>query len=353
MLPIGLGAQIFYAQSLEKLAANIEEVRPTILIVVPRLFELLRARILSGIEKQGGMARFLLEKALAIGRRRAQGRPRLLDWPMDLLIERTLRPKVRARFGGRIKVLVSGGAPLTPEVGLFFEALGLTVLQGYGLTEAAPVVAVNRPKAGIRMNTVGPPLDATELRIAEDGEILIRGELVMQGYWRNEAATAECLRGGWLHSGDIGHLDDAGRLVITDRKKDLIVLDKGDNIAPQRVEGLLTLQPEIAQAMVIGDRRPHLVGLIVPDAEWSAGWCEANGKANGPGLRADADYLRALSAAVDRVNSTLSVIEKVRRFTLADEPFTIENRQLTPSIKIRRHVLKEVYGPRLETLYAK
>jgi long-chain acyl-CoA synthetase len=203
------------------------------------------------------------------------------------------------------------------------------------------------------MNTVGPPLDATELRIAEDGEILIRGELVMQGYWRNEAATAECLRDGWLHSGDIGHLDDAGRLVITDRKKDLIVLDKGDNIAPQRVEGLLTLQPEIAQAMVIGDRRPHLVGLIVPDAEWSAGWCEANGKANGPGLRADADYLRALSAAVDRVNSTLSVIEKVRRFTLADEPFTIENRQLTPSIKIRRHVLKEVYGPRLETLYAK
>jgi long-chain acyl-CoA synthetase len=349
--PIGLGAQIHYAESLEKLAANIEEVRPSVLIVVPRLFELLRGRMLKTIEKQGRFAQFLLNQALAIGARSRDGRPRLLDRPMDLLIERTLRPKIRARFGGRLKALVSGGAPLNPEVGLFFQSLGLTILQGYGLTETAPIVSCNRPSAGIRLNTVGPPFRNTEVRIVEDGEILVRGELLMQGYWRDEAKTSETVRNGWLHTGDVGHLDEAGRLVITDRKKDLIVLDKGDNVAPQRVEGMLTLQPEIAQAMVIGDRRPHLVALLVPDEEWTSAWCKANGKANAPALRDDPDYLRAISAAVDRVNSGLSVIEKVRRFVLADEPFTVENKQLTPSIKIRRHVLREVYGERLEGLY--
>jgi long-chain acyl-CoA synthetase len=262
-----------------------------------------------------------------------------------------LRPKVAARFGGRIKAMVSGGAPLNPEIGRFFQSLGVTLLQGYGQTEAAPVVSVNRPKVGIRMETVGRPLRNTEVRIAEDGEILVRGELVMRGYWRNPELTAQTIRDGWLYTGDIGHFDPEGRIVITDRKKDIIVLDKGDNIAPQRVEGMLTLQPEIAQAMVIGDKRPNLVGLIVPDTEWTASWCKANGKANDSTLRGDADYLKAISAAVDRVNSDLSVIEKVRRFILADEAFTVDNQQLTPSIKIRRHVLKQIYGERLEALY--
>jgi len=349
--PIALGAQIFYAESLEKLAANIEEVRPTVLIVVPRLFELLRGRIMKAMEKQGRFAQFLLEQALSIGNSRSGSQLSMRDRMMNVLIDRFLRPKVRARFGGRVKAMVCGGAPLNLEVGRFFDALGLTVLQGYGETEAAPIVACNRPKAGIRLETVGPPLRNTEVRIAEDGEILVRGELVMQGYWRDEAKTAETVRDGWLHTGDIGHLDEAGRLVITDRKKDLIVLDKGDNVAPQRVEGMLTLQPEIAQAMVIGDRRPHLVGLIVPDAEWTAAWCRANGKANGPEVHETPDYIRAISAAVDRVNDGLSVIEKVRRFVLADEPFSIDNKQLTPSLKIRRHVIKEVYGERLEGLY--
>ena len=349
--PIALGAQIFYAESLEKLAANIEEVRPTVLIVVPRLFELLRTRIMKAMEKQGRLARLLLAQALAIGARRHDGSLRARDRIMEILVERMLRPKIRARFGGRLKAMVCGGAPLNLEVARFFDALGLTVLQGYGETEAAPIVSCNRPKAGIRLETVGPPLRSTEVRIAEDGEILVRGELVMQGYWRDEAKTAETVKDGWLHTGDIGHLDEAGRLVITDRKKDLIVLDKGDNVAPQRIEGMLTLQPEIAQAMVIGDRRPHLVGLIVPDAEWTAAWCKVGSKTNGPALRQDADYLKAISAAVDRVNAELSVVEKVRRFTLADEPFTVENKQLTPSIKIRRHVIKEQYGERLEGLY--
>jgi long-chain acyl-CoA synthetase len=350
-LPIGLGGQIYYAESLEKLVSNIEEVKPTIMIVVPRLFEVLRQKMINAIEKQGGFATWLLRKTIPLGARRLNGGLSLLDRPIDWLAAIALRPKIRAKFGGRMKAMVSGGAPLNPDVGYFFEALGMTLLQGYGQTESAPVACVNRPKYGIRMDTVGAPLKNTEVRIAEDGEILIRGELVMKGYWRNETLTAETVKSGWLHTGDIGVLDERGRLKITDRKKDIIILDKGDNVAPQRVEGMLTLQPEIAQAMVIGDRRPHLVGLLVPDSDWTAGWVRANGKTRGPQLREDPEFLRALSAAVDRVNGQLSVIEKVRRFIVADEPFTVENQQLTPSMKIRRHVLKQVYGERLEALY--
>jgi long-chain acyl-CoA synthetase len=192
----------------------------------------------------------------------------------------------------------------------------------------------------------------TEVRIAEDGEILVRGEQVMHGYWRNPAETARTIIDGWLHTGDVGHIDEAGRIAITDRKKDLIILDKGENVAPQRVEGMLTLQTEISQAMVVGDRRPYVVGLIVPDAEWTVEWCRAKGKANDPAmLREDPAFLKAISAAVDRVNADLSTIEKVRRFILADEPFSVDNQQMTPSIKIRRHVIKALYGERLDALY--
>ena len=166
-----------------------------------------------------------------------------------------------------MKAWVSGGAPLNPEVGMFFQSLGLTFLQGYGQTEAGPLISCNRPSAGIRLETVGPPVKNTEVRIAEDGEIMVRGENVMHGYWRNPEETARVLRDGWLATGDVGHFDDKGRIVITDRKKDLIVNDKGDNVSPQRIEGMLTLQPEIAQAMVYGDRRPHLVALLVPEPE--------------------------------------------------------------------------------------
>ncbi|MFL6861569.1 MAG: AMP-dependent synthetase/ligase [Allosphingosinicella sp.] len=352
--PIGLGAQIYYAEGIEKLASNIEETRPTIMVVVPRLFEVLRQRILKEVEKQGKVPAYLMKRALAIGARHYAGGLPLWDRPMDFLLGRTLRPKIGAKFGGRIKAMVSGGAPLNPEVGLFFHSLGLTFLQGYGQTEAAPVISCNRPRAGIKLDTVGPPLKNTEVKIAADGEILVRGELVMKGYWRNPGLTERTVVDGWLHTGDVGHIDDKGRIVITDRKKDLIVLDKGDNVAPQRVEGMLTLQPEIAQAMVHGDRRPYLVGLIVPEADWSAEWAKANAKPNDPAfLRMDPDYHKALAAAVDRVNAQLSTIEKVRRFILADAPFTVENEQLTPSIKIRRHVLKQAYGDRLEALYRK
>jgi len=350
--PIGLGAQIYYSEGLEKLASNIEEVRPTIMVVVPRLFEVLRQRVVKAIEKQGKFPNYLLARAMAIGTRKAEGRKRFMDAPMDLLLARTLKPKIQKRFGGRIKAMVSGGAPLNPDIGVFFDSLGLTLLQGYGQTEAAPVVSCNRPSAGIKMDTVGPPLKNTEVRIADDGEILVRGELVMHGYWNNEAETRRVLKDGWLHTGDVGHLDERGRIVITDRKKDLIVNDKGDNVSPQRVEGILTLQPEILQAMVIGDQRPHLVALVVPDPEWAQEWAAACGKPYDlEALKADTSFRTAVGAAVDRVNRELSVIEKVRRFAFADEAFSTDNGEMTPSLKIRRHVLKERYGDRLAALY--
>lgn len=350
--PIGLGAQIYYSEGLDKLASNIEETRPTIMVVVPRLFEVLRARILKQIEKQGKVPQALMRRALALGEKDLKGGLGLLDLPMNAIINRTLRPKIQQRFGGRMKAMVSGGAPLNPEIGVFFHAMGLTMLQGYGQTEAAPVISCNRPKVGLKMDTVGPPLKNVEVKIAEDGEILVRGELVMHGYWRNEAETARALQNGWLHTGDIGEIDDKGRIRITDRKKDIIVNDKGENVSPQKVEGMLTLQPEIFQAMVSGDKRPHLVGLVVPDPEWAVEWAQANDEPYDLASLCDLPAFRtAVMAAVDRVNAQVSVTEKVRKITLTPDAFTIDNEMLTPSLKIRRHMIRQIYGARLDALY--
>jgi len=360
-LPIGVGAEIFYSEGLEKLTSNIEEVRPTIMVVVPRLFEVLRTRIIKQVEKQGKFTNYLMDRALTIAERKAdRGKNRMRDLPMNAMLERTLRPKIRQLFGGRMKAMVSGGAPLNPDVGNFFGAMGLTMLQGYGQTESGPVISCNRPATGLKMDTVGPPMRNVEIKIANDGEILCRGELVMQGYWHNDAETARTLvkdpgdpeGAPWLHTGDIGHLDPQGRIVITDRKKDMIVNDKGDNVAPQKIEGMLTLQPEIAQAMVSGDKRPYVVGLIVPDAEWALEWARANDeKFDLKELQGLPVFKQAVRTALDRVNSELSVVEKVRRFDFTDEAFAVENEEMTPSMKIRRHKIRDRYQDRLDGMY--
>jgi len=360
-LPIGVGAEIFYSEGLEKLTSNIEEVRPTIMVVVPRLFEVLRTRIIKQVEKQGKFTNYLMDRALTIAERKAdRGKNRMRDLPMNAMLERTLRPKIRQLFGGRMKAMVSGGAPLNPDVGNFFGAMGLTMLQGYGQTESGPVISCNRPATGLKMDTVGPPMRNVEIKIANDGEILCRGELVMQGYWHNDAETARTLvkdpgdpeGAPWLHTGDIGHLDPQGRIVITDRKKDMIVNDKGDNVAPQKIEGMLTLQPEIAQAMVSGDKRPYVVGLIVPDAEWALEWARANDeKFDLKELQGLPAFKQAVRTALDRVNSELSVVEKVRRFDFTDEAFAVENEEMTPSMKIRRHKIRDRYQDRLDGMY--
>ena len=351
--PVSIGAEIYYAESLEKLVANIAEVRPTIMTAVPRLYEMIHGRIQRGLESQSSLKRKLFAKAVELGRKKYEN-PGSLSFGerfLDALLDRLVRAKVAGRFGGRLKAFVSGGAPLNYDIGIFFVALGLRLLQGYGQTESAPVISVNRYELN-KIETVGPPMKDVEVRIAEDGEILARGELLMNGYWNNPRATAETIVDGWLHTGDIGVFDDDGYLVITDRKKDIIVNSGGDNISPQRVEGMLTVEPEIGQAMVSGDRRPHLVVLIIPDDEFAAAWAKGHERATDlETLIADEDFKKAIRKAIDRVNAKLTAPERIRRFILAAEGFTIDNEMLTPSLKIRRHVIKEKYGASLDALY--
>lgn len=354
MWPIYLGAQIYYAEGVETLSADMIECQPTLMTAVPRLYEMIRGRILRGIEQQGGLKEKLFHKTHFLGKAKHLGEPNLnlLENIQNVFLERMVRNKVRARFGGRLKALVSGGAPLNPDVGLFFQALGIRILQGYGQTESGPVISVNSPQK-IKMHTVGPKLDHTELKIAPDGEILVRGDLVMQGYWRNDAATKKVIKKDWLHTGDVGFLDGDGYLQITDRKKDIIVNSGGDNIAPQRIEGFLSLEREIAQSMVYGDQRPHMVALIVPDEEYAHNWAEKNGYPDRmEDICLNDKFIKTMFEVVTRVNKELSNIEKIRKFILISEPFTIENEQMTPTLKIRRHIIKAHYETCLNKLYS-
>lgn len=352
--PISIGAEIFYAEGAETLLTNLAEAKPTIMTAVPRLYEMLNLRIRQGAEKKGGLSLKLFNAALATGLKRNSGKPlSLREKALDCLTEKLVRKKVRQRFGGRLKAFVSGGAALNPDVGSFLQAIGLTLLQGYGQTEASPIVSCNRPDK-VKMASVGPPLKGVTVKIAEDGEILVAGELVMQGYWKDPEGTARAVKDGWLHTGDVGHLDADGAIFITDRKKDILVLSGGDNVSPARVEGILTLAPEIEQAMVYGDKRPNLVALVVPRATWLKDWAAAKGKPNDLAqLCNDPALHEAISAAIDRVNKNLSVIEKLRRFIIASAPFTIDNEMMTPTMKIRRHKIKALYGERLDQLYGK
>jgi len=354
MFPISLGAQVYFAEGADTLAVNMVEARPTIMTAVPRLYETMHQRILRGLERQSPWRVKLFQRALALGVKRYDD-PRSLtigERIADRALDRLVRGKVRARFGGRLKAMVSGGAPLNPEIGRFFIALGLNLMQGYGQTEAAPVICCN-PAGRVKIDTVGPPLAEVEVRLGEDGEVLVRGELVMRGYWNDPEATARTLLDGWLHTGDIGEFDADGYLKITDRKRDFIKNSGGDMISPARVEGYLTIEREIAQAMVYGDRRPYLVAVIVPDADFLAGFAGEHGRA-GDGLDAlagDAELHKAIAAAVTRVNQQLAPLERVRRFVIAHDAFTTANGQMTPTLKIKRHAIRAAYGQALLALY--
>jgi len=337
---LSIGAEIYYAQGIDRLVGNMAETAPTIMTAVPRLYEAIHGRIINGVQQAGGLKEKMFMKAVELGRKRYENPASLsyMDNVFDAALDKLVRAKVAERFGGRLKAFVSGGAPLNPEIGTFFIALGVRILQGYGQTESAPVISCN-PVDGVRIHTVGPALTGVTVKIAEDGEILVQGELLMDGYWNNPDATAEVLIDGWLHTGDIGVLDAEGYIQITDRKKDIIVNAGGDNISPQRVEGMLTIEPEISQAMVFGDRRPHLVALLVADEDLVKT------------VGSEGELRSKLSEAVDRVNQKLNMIERIRRFTIAHEAFTTDNEMMTPSMKIRRHVINAEYGKALEGLY--
>jgi long-chain acyl-CoA synthetase len=352
MFAIALGAEIYFAEGAETLATNLLEARPTLMTAVPRLYETLHQRITRQIQREHGVKRALFERAVALGRKRLAGEAlspgeRLLDRALDRLVRR----KVQARFGGRLKAVISGGAPLAPEIAGFFLALGVRLLQGYGQTEAAPVICCNPPD-DIRIDTVGPPFDGITVRIAEDGEILVAGDNLMKGYWNDPEATARAVIDGWLHTGDIGRLDPDGHLRITDRKRDFIKNSGGDMISPLQVEGALTLAPEIAQAMVAGDRRPYLVAVIVPDPDFAAAYAGRHAlPVELPALARDPGFHRALGDVVAGVNRALAPAERVRRFAVADAPFSPENGQMTPTLKIRRHAIRTAYATALDSLY--
>ncbi len=318
---MSLGAEIAYSRGLEHLPADLAAIRPTILTLVPRILEVIQARILGGVKREKPFRQFLFGRALAAGLRRLDREMTLMDRLADPVLDRLVRRKVRARFGGRFRAAMSGGARLDPDVGRFFIALGVTLMQGYGQTEAGPVISANPPGAP-RIRTVGLPLAGVALRIAGDGEILVRGDLVMDGYWNQPQATAAAIVDGWLHTGDIGALDAEGYLTITDRKKDIIVLSGGENVSPARIEGQLMGEPEIIQAVVYGDGQSGLSALLVP---------------------AEGGDARTVAAAVARVNARLSVTERVRRHRLAP-PFTVENGLLTASLKIRRGLVLRTHG---------
>ena len=349
IFPISLGAQIFFAEGAEALASNMLEARPTIVTAVPRLYEMLHRRIRLEVERRGAVARLLFEQAVRIGRKRSFSQPisfgeRLLD----PLLDRLVRSKLHLRFGGRLKAMISAGAPLNSEIGSFFLALGIRLLQGYGQTEAAPGISCNSP-ARIKIDTVGPPLDGVQVRIAEDGEILVAGDSVMKGYWNDPEATARVLEHGWLKTGDIGYIDRDGFIRITDRKRDFIKTSGGEMISPARLEGFLTAEREISQAMVFGNRRPYLVAILVPDPDFVAGFAPQNSDARS--IASDPHFTKAIGTAVARVNQLLSPCERVRRFLIADEPFTTANGLMTPTLKIRRHAIRDAYCAALDALY--
>lgn len=328
LLP-SLGVEVVYSRGADRLAAELQEIRPAIVTAVPRLFEVLRGRIEAGVEKEGGLKEKLFRRAVALGLRKMDGPPLgVFEKVQDLVLDKLVRDKVRARFGGRMLALVSGGARLDPDLSGFFLALGLPVIQGYGQTEAGPVVSVNVPWDN-RRDTVGPPLPGVEARIAADGELCVRGELVMDGYWNAPEATANAIKDGWLHTGDVAEMVE-GRIRITDRKRDFIKTLGGDMVSPAKLEGLLMAEPEIAQAVVAGEGKPAIVALVVP-----------------------ADGMEAKVAdAVGRVNAKLSTIERIRR-TAAVPPFTVENGMLTPTMKVKRRVVLAEHAAQLEALHGR
>jgi len=348
------GATIAYAESVQAVAQNLVEVRPHILGSVPRIYEKIRARVLENAAGAGPLGRRIFDWALATGTRSLPDRLAFETPGLALrLADRLVFSKIRARLGGRFEYAISGGAPLGKELAEFFWAAGIPVLEGYGLTETSPVVAVNTPQE-VRLGTVGRPIPDVEVRIADDGEILVRGPNIMRGYFGQPQATAEAIDGdGWFHTGDIGDLDADGFLSITDRKKELIVNAYGKNLAPAPIENALRSSSWIAQAVVIGDRRPFLVALLVPNFEAVDKWAAANGVDRDPATWNEDPRLRSLfQAEIDRVNQRHERYEQIRSFALLPHELTLEAGEITPTLKVKRRVVFERYRTQLDRLYA-
>jgi len=327
---ITLGAKVFYAESLEKLLPSMLIAKPTIMTAVPRFYQNLYSKISLNFSKQKGLKNKLIKNTIILGtkilnKERLNFKEKTINFICEILVRR----KIKKQFGGKLKAFVSGGGALDQKIGEFLNSIGLPTLQGYGLTETSPVVSCNVP-GKIKIETVGPPFKTNEVKIADDGEILVKGENVMLGYLNMKKETDEVIIDGWLHTGDIGEITKDGNLKITDRKKEIIVNLGGDNISPSKIENLLCLSEKIKQSFVYGDKKNFLVALIVSENE---------------------ENREAIENYLNNLNKSLSLVEKVRKFKLIKEEFTIENGMLTPTMKLKRKKILEKYKNELEKLY--
>ena len=325
-----LSAKVFYAESLEKLLPNMSIAKPTIMTAVPRFYQNLYSKISLNFSKSKGLKKYLITNTILLGTKILKKEPlnfkqKFINFFCEILV----RKKIKNQFGGKLKAFVSGGGALDQKIGEFLNSIGLPTLQGYGLTETSPVVSCNIP-GQIKIETVGPPFKTNKVKIANDGEILVKGENVMLGYWNMKKETDEVIRDGWLHTGDIGQITKEGNLKITDRKKEIIVNLGGDNISPSKIENLLCLNEKIKQSFVYGDKKNYLVSLIVSETE---------------------ENKKEIEFYLETLNKTLSLVEKIKKFKLIKEEFTIENGMLTPTLKLKRKKILEKYKEDLENLY--
>ena len=330
---IAVGAKVYYAEKIEKLLENISEAKPTIMTAVPRFYQNLYNKININLKKQTGLKAKLIEATLRLGKKKLLNQKMsFYENIINLIVETLVRKKIKKQFGGNLKAFISGGGALDKEIGEFLNSVGLPTLQGYGLTETSPVVSCN-PIHKIRVESVGPPFKGNQVKIANDGEILVKGENVMLGYWNKKEETEKVIINGWLHTGDIGEIDSKdGYLKITDRKKDIIVSAGGDNISPAKIENMITNEPEIDQCMVYGDKKNYLVALVVPNKEFL-------------------NQKEKIQNIIEKTNNKLTLLEKIKKIQLIDENFSIENGLMTPTMKVKRKKVTEKYKNQLEKLY--
>ncbi len=329
-IQIIVGAKVFYAENLEKLISNMGIAKPTIMTAVPRFYQNLFTKINMNFDKQKGLKKKLINQTLELGKKILKKEQLSFGQKiLNFLCEKLVRKKIRNQFGGNLQAFVSGGGALDRNIGEFLNAIGLPTLQGYGLTEASPVVSCNLPDL-VKVESVGPPFRTNRVKIAEDGEILIKGENVMLGYWNLKEETEKVIKDGWLHTGDIGEYDENNYLKITDRKKDIIVNLGGDNISPSKIENIICLNEFIKQSLVYGDKKNYLVAIIVTEKDINK---------------------EKIKLIIENINKSLTLIEKIKKFVLIHEEFTIENGMLTPTLKLKRKEIIKNYKQQLENLY--
>ena len=327
-----LEAKVFYNKSIETLLPTVKIAQPHIMTAVPRFYNNLHAKMKINLKNQSNFKQNLFNKTIQLGTKKFKSiKLSFSENIINLILDKLVRKKVKNNFGGRLEAFISGGGPLDSQVGEALNALGLKTLQGYGLTETSPVVSCNLLNK-VKVDTVGPIFPGVEVKLAEDGEILVKGENLMLGYWNNKEATEQTIKDGWLHTGDIGEFDEDNYLKITDRKKDIIVSLGGDNIAPSKIENLLTLSPEIEQACVFGEQKNYIAALLVLNSESKS---------------SDEDIQRY----IDEVNKDLTQPEKIKKFIFIDEPFSIENNLMTPTMKVRRHEVQKKYQNQIDQLF--